>query len=75
MGVSPEDCFSVAKLVGYKVFLNELFAFSKLGTTSNFRKEIISNNTFELYKNGTLPLPNDLIMVWNVKFCLFCFIN
>lgn len=67
MGVSSEDCESVAKLVGFKVFINEFVAFTKLGSVITFRDQVISNGTFPLYKNGTLPLPVDLpFMIWNV---------
>ena len=57
----------MAKLVGTKVFVNELVAFSKLGKTTRFRDEIIANGTFDLYRNGTYALPNDIVRIWNVR--------
>ncbi len=66
-GVESEDCGSVAKLVGFKVFVNEFVAYTKLGATINFRDGIIANHTYPLYRNGTLPLPADIQMIWNVK--------
>jgi nucleoside permease NupC len=50
MGVSGEDCRSVAKLVGFKVFVNEFVAYTKLGAVIDFRDQIIANGTFPLYK-------------------------
>lgn len=66
MGVESEDCKSVAKLVGFKVFVNEFVAYTKLGTVISFRDGITANGTLPLYRNGTLPLPNELPMIWNV---------
>ena len=65
--MDTEDCRSVAKLVGTKVFVNELVAFSKLGKTTKFRDAIIANGTYELFKNGTLQIQNDITMIWNVN--------
>ena len=61
-----EDCKSVGKLIGIKVFINEFIAYSELGKIISFRNEMISKNTFNSYKNGTLAIPNDLQMIWNV---------
>jgi nucleoside permease NupC len=69
MGVEYEDCLSVAKLVGYKVFVNEFVAYKKLGNVINLRQSIIANNTLFDYKNGTKFLPQDMsYMIWNVFF-------
>lgn len=67
-GVEIEDCQSVAKLVGYKVFVNEFVAYTKLGHVIEFRKNIIANQTLMEYRNGTRLLPNDMpYMIWNVS--------
>ena len=57
--------------------MNELVAYKKLGNIIDFRDAIIKNGTFDLYKNGTLPLPtgNDFSMIWNVCFEEFIFQN
>ena len=69
MGVEYEDCLSVAKLVGYKVFVNEFVAYKKLGNVINLRQSIIANNTLFDYKNGSKFLPQDMsYMIWNVIF-------
>ncbi|RNA39663.1 solute carrier family 28 member 3 [Brachionus plicatilis] len=65
MGAESEDCKSIAKLVGFKVFVNEFVAFTKLGAVVNFRNEIIANGTEILYRNGTLPIPTGMPMIWN----------
>jgi nucleoside permease NupC len=65
-GVNVDDCQAVSKLIGYKIFLNEFVAYQKLGNIIDFRNKIIANNTIIFYKNGTLPLPNSLDMIWNV---------
>ena len=49
-GVSGEDSLNVAKLVGYKVFVNEFVAYTKLGAVVDFRNGIIANGTFPLYR-------------------------
>jgi hypothetical protein len=41
-------------------------AFTKLGTVITFRDGIIANGTYELYRNGTLHVPSDYPMLWNV---------
>lgn len=73
MGVPHEDCLAVAKLVGLKTFINEFIAYKELGQVINFRKEIIANNQYELYRNGTLNAPSNIAMIWNVRMKLkFC---
>ena len=42
-----------------------------IGSIITFRDEIIANGTFPLYKNGTLPLPKDISMIWNVIYKLY----
>ena len=49
------------------MFVNEFVAYAELGKTINFRNEIISNNTIDLYRNGSLSLPLHG-MIWNVIF-------
>ena len=73
--MAAEDCLSVAKLIGFKVFVNELVAYKKLGNVIDFRNEIIKNGTYDLYRNGTLPIPSnsDFAMIWNVKYIFFNF--
>lgn len=66
-GIDAEDCKSAAKLIGFKVFINEFVAFTKLGSVITFRDGIIKNGTYPLYRNGTLVVPSDLPMVWNVS--------
>ena len=66
MGIIPEDCRSVSKLIGIKIFVNEFVAYAELGKTIQFRDDIIKTGLFDAYKNGTLPLPNDIYMIWNV---------
>lgn len=65
-GVVPEDCQSLSKLIGIKVFVNEFAAYSELGKAISFRDEIIALNLFDSYKNGSIPLPEDIYMIWNV---------
>lgn len=67
MGVKPEDCQSVGKLVGYKIFLNEFVAYQKLGDIIKYREGLILDNTYDLYRNGTLTLPVNKQMIWNVR--------
>ena len=45
-------------------------AYTKLGAVVDFRNGIIQNGTEPLYRNGTLPLPHDLPMIWNVNIVL-----
>jgi hypothetical protein len=42
-------------------------AFTKLGAVRIFRDGIIANGTYELYRNGTLQVPADYPMLWNVN--------
>lgn len=66
MGIIPEDCKSVSKLIGMKVFVNEFVAYAELGKTIQFRDDIIRTGLFDAYKNGSIALPNDVYMIWNV---------
>jgi pyrimidine nucleoside transport protein len=66
MGVPIDDCLSVSKLLGLKTFINEFVAYKDLGDVINFRNEILKNGTQELYKNGSMPIPNNIAMIWQV---------
>ncbi len=66
-GVNIEDCRSVSKLIGTKIFVNEFVAYEKLGTMIKFREAIINNGTYELYYNGTLSLPAEGV-IWSVIY-------
>lgn len=66
MGIPVEDCLTAGKLIGLKTFINEFVAYEELGKIIIFRKEAILNNTFELYRNGTMSLPNSQEILWNV---------
>ena len=57
----------MGKLVGLKILVNEFFAYTKLGAMIKFRDAIIANGTFPLYRNGTLPLPQDMPFIWDVS--------
>jgi hypothetical protein len=52
-------------------------AYTKLGTVIKFRDGIIENGTFPLYRNGTLKVPDEYPMIWNVisKFMINNFPN
>jgi len=63
--VSLEDCKSVSKLIGTKIFVNEFVAYEKLGKMIKFKEEIIANGTYNLYYNGTLSLPAEGV-IWSV---------
>lgn len=65
---------SVGKLVGIKTFINEFVAYKELGDIINFRKNLIENQTYELYKNGTLSIPSNIAMIWNVIIFLMPYI-
>lgn len=67
MGTVTEDCLSVGKLIGIKILVNELIAYEALGDTIKFLGNIRKNDTmFNLYRNGTIPVPSNLTMIWNV---------
>ena len=68
MGVDIDDCKVVSKLIGTKIFVNEFVAYNRLGKSIRFKEEIIKNNTFELYFNGTYVVPSDVFAIWNVKY-------
>ena len=70
MGVEREDAFTVARLLAIKVFINEFVSYGELGNAINFREEIVRNGTFELFHNGTYPLPFKGPMIWNVRKCI-----
>ncbi|CAF1417320.1 unnamed protein product [Adineta ricciae] len=65
IGIPLKDCLLASKLIGIKVSLNEFIAYQELGKIRNLRNELIANNTFPLYLNGTLPLPPNTQMLWN----------
>ena len=67
MGVYVDDCQEVSKLIGYKVFVNEFFAYDKLGKIIKYRQSLIDTNVFELYRNGTYLIPSNQSMIWNVS--------
>ncbi|CAF0729652.1 unnamed protein product [Rotaria sordida] len=64
-GISLRDCLIGSKLIGIKVSLNEFIAYQELGKIRKLRNELIANDTFSLYLNGTLTLPNDIQMLWD----------
>ena len=66
MGVDIEDCKSVSKLIGMKIFVNEFVAYSELGKAIKFRESLISNGLFEAYHNGSLLIPKNTPIIWNV---------
>lgn len=66
MGVEINDCASVSRLVAKKVFLSEFIAYKDLGEIIDFRNDMFSNGTFEMYRNGTLIVPNGMPIIWNV---------
>jgi nucleoside permease NupC len=65
MGVHFEDCSTVAKLLAKKVFISEFVAYRELGATINFRKLVMQNNTYSLYRNNTISVPSNILMIWN----------
>jgi len=56
MGVYVDDCQQVSKLIGYKVFVNEFFAYDKLGKIIKYRQSLIDNGSFEFYRNGIVHI-------------------
>jgi nucleoside permease NupC len=72
-GVNVEDCKTVSKLIGIKIFINEFIAYSELGKIINFRDDLRSKNLFESYRNGSIELPADSQMIWNVKKLTYLF--
>ncbi|CAF3658181.1 unnamed protein product [Rotaria sp. Silwood1] len=65
IGIPLRDCLLSSKLIGIKISLNEFIAYQQLSKILKLRNELISNNTFSLYLNGTLTLPNDTPMLWD----------
>ncbi|CAF2950407.1 unnamed protein product [Rotaria sp. Silwood2] len=65
IGIPIRDCLLASKLIGIKTSLNEFIAYQELGKIRQLRNELILNNTFPLYLNGTLTLPNDTPMLWD----------
>ncbi|CAF2723753.1 unnamed protein product [Rotaria sp. Silwood2] len=65
IGIPLCDCLLSSKLIGIKISLNEFIAYQELGKIRQLRNELILNNTFPLYLNGTLTLPNDVPMLWD----------
>jgi len=41
-----------------------------IGKIINFRNEIQSKNLFESYRNGSMELPANFQMIWNVRTIL-----
>ena len=66
-GVNTEDCQIISRLIGTKIFINEFVAYAQLGGIVNARNAFIANNTFDLYRNGTMMLDTGTAMIWNVK--------
>ncbi|CAF3604560.1 unnamed protein product [Rotaria socialis] len=64
IGIPFRDCLLSSKLIGIKISLNEFIAYQELGKIRKLRNELILNNTFPLYLNGTLKLPSDTPMLW-----------
>ncbi|CAF5215897.1 unnamed protein product, partial [Rotaria magnacalcarata] len=59
----PEINFqSLLGLVFYP--FSVFIAYQELGKIRKLRNELILNNTFPLYLNGTLKLPSDTPMLW-----------
>ncbi|KAL4233365.1 hypothetical protein ACF0H5_008047 [Mactra antiquata] len=63
MGVAPEDCRIVARMVGIKTFINEFLAYEDLGNVRRNRREYIKivssmNTTGKWIENGS----NDLTL-------------
>lgn len=69
-GVSPIDVKNVSKLIGIKMFVNEFAAFGELGKAIQFRTNITESGLLENYKNGSLPIPNGIFMVWEDRSIL-----
>ncbi|CAF4644788.1 unnamed protein product [Rotaria sp. Silwood1] len=65
IGIPLRDCLVSSELIGIKISLNEFIAYQELGKIRQLRNELILNNTFALYLNGTLTLPNDVPMLWD----------
>lgn len=68
MGVPVEDCSQVASLIGLKTFLTEFVAYRDLGEIISKRQELILNGTFNMYKNGSIKLPDNTPIIWNVIY-------
>lgn len=66
-GVNIEDCKEISGLIGIKIFVNELVAYSRMGKMIDLRNSLIANNTLELYSNGTYVLPEGSHIIWNVR--------
>lgn len=66
MGVPKEDSIVVARALAKKVFINEFVSYGELGQAISFRETIIRNGTYDLYRNGTIPVPIPDIMIWQV---------
>ena len=82
MGVYVDDCQQVSKLIGYKIFVNEFFAYDKLGKIIKYRQNLIDTGVFdqlfEQYKNGSYQVPSSQPIIWNVSLsdqdCYLCFV-
>ncbi len=69
-GVDVKDCRIISRLIGTKIFINEFVAYAQLGDIINIRNGFIANNTFDLYRNGTMVLEKGTAMIWDVSFLL-----
>jgi pyrimidine nucleoside transport protein len=67
LGVPIEDCLSVAKLIGIKTFINEFVAYKELGSSIEFRNSMFAKNLTDSYRNGTITVPANIPMIWNVN--------
>lgn len=74
MGVSWEDSFIVAELIGTKTFLTELLAFQKMSKLIKLRKaggpEYVDN--VKQYISVSLIMYNCIVFFVSSSFCLSC---
>lgn len=47
------------------MFVNEFAAFGELGKAIKFRTNITQDGLLDYYRNGSLPIPSDIFMVWD----------
>jgi hypothetical protein len=67
MGVEEEDSLVVGNLLAKKIFVSEFISYQELGAAINFRNAILANGTYDLYRNGSIKLPIEVAMIWNVR--------
>ena len=60
MGVVPDDCRIVARMVGVKTFINEFLAYEDLGRVKRNRIEFE-----QMFFNGTLFGPDGNMTTWH----------